>query len=120
MKQDELVTFIKTLQAHRGELTRIKTQIFWYNDVGWEETPGRVCLILDVLERGPQWGPVIAATAADGCSASSWNVAESEELVLLLIDELPKWVWLSEDDIEFIGGHSLSNLGRSVLAHDIS
>ena len=115
MKQDELVTFIKTLQAHRGELTRIKTQIFWYNGVGWEETPGRVCLILDVLERGGHAGADVA-----GCSASSWSVTENEELVLLLIDELPKWFWLSEDDIEFIGGHSLSNLGESVLAHDIS
>jgi hypothetical protein len=114
MKQDELVTFIKTLQAHRGGLARIKTQIFWYNGRGWEETPGRVCLILDVLECG------VAGAEAAGCSASSWSVAESEKLVLLLIDELPKWFWLSEDDIEFIGGHSLSNLGESVLAHDIS
>ena len=119
MKQDELVTFIKTLQSYRGGLARIKTQIFWYNGVGWEETPGRVCLILDVLERGARPGCWWRPRAA-GCSASSWNVAESEELVLLLIDELPKWVWLSEDDIEFIGGHSLSNLGGSVFAHDIS
>jgi hypothetical protein len=115
MKQDELVTFLKTLQGARGGLARIKTQIFWYNGVGWEETPGRVCLILDVLERGCGHG-----ASAAGCSASSWNVAESEELVLLLIDELPKWFWLSEDDIEFIGDHALSNLGGSVLAHDIS
>jgi len=111
------MTFLETLQGARGGLARIKTQVFWYNGVGWEETPGRVCLILDVLERGPsRAGWVLAA----GCSASSWSVAESEELVLLLIDELPKWFWLSEDDIEFIGGHSLSNLGESVLAHDIS
>jgi hypothetical protein len=115
MKQDELVTFIKTLQAHRGGLIQLKDQLFWFGGRGWDGQPGRICLILDVLERG--CGP--GATAA-GSSASSWSVAESEELVLLLIDELPKWFWLSEDDIEFIGGHALSNLGGSVLAHDIS
>ena len=95
------MTFVETLQANRGELLRLKTQLWWYNGVGWDNLPGRVCLILD-------------ATAPDACVSDASVPAALDALlrcdplgmigasVLLLIDGSPKWVWIDKQSAEII------------------
>jgi len=85
--------FLETLQANLGGLIRLKTSLYWYDGQGWDNNPGRVCLILDVLRHG---GP------ASACTVTSYNTSNNEELVLLLINGLPVHVWTSEPDIELI------------------
>ena len=41
------MNLLETLQAHKGSLIRLKTQLYWHNGRGYDGTPGRICLILD-------------------------------------------------------------------------
>jgi hypothetical protein len=84
------MTFFETLKANCGRLLRLKTQLYWYNGRGWDNFPGRVCLILDA-DRG--WHRVAHADA-DGALAAA--------CVLLLIDGSPTWVWIDKQSAELI------------------
>jgi len=76
--------FFNSILSHRGGLLRLKTPLYWYG-WGWDGTPERVCLILDVVAlRGPN---DVAACGSPKLGAS----------VLLLLDGQPQWVWLGED-----------------------
>ena len=44
------MTLLEGLQSHRGGLLRIKSELYWYGGRGFDGSPGRVCLILDVDE----------------------------------------------------------------------
>jgi hypothetical protein len=88
-----MMKFFQTLQKSIGNIIRLKTQLYWFQKGVWDNNPGRVCLILDVLKHG---GP------ASACTVTSYNTSNNEELVLLLINGLPVHVWTSEPDIEFI------------------
>jgi hypothetical protein len=93
------MTFLETLKNSIGGLLRLKSQLWWYNGVGWDNRPGRVCLILD-------------ATDPDACvsdaSVQSDNGAWDEGFgrivvsVLLFIDGSPKWVWVDEKNCELL------------------
>ena len=63
---------LEQLQAHKGGLIQLKTQLYWYDGRGWDGDPARVCLILD--------------TAA----------------AFLLIDGQPQWIWVAEEDIALL------------------
>jgi hypothetical protein len=83
------MTFLEQLQAHKGGLIRLKTQLFWYEGRGWDNTPGRICLLLDA-----------AATAATTVASSA--AAATTTAAHLLIDGKPAWIWVAEQDIELL------------------
>jgi hypothetical protein len=87
------MTFLETLQTHKGSLLRLKTQLYWYDGRGYDNNPGRVCLILDATVRLP--AAVVAACAAAAATAAV-------PATFLLIDGQPQWVWVAEQDVELL------------------
>ena len=85
------MTFLKSLQAHKGGLIRIKTELYWYEGRGYDNTPGRVCLILDAVAVGP-------STAAVTTSVRS----KTPTAAFLLVDGSPHWVWITKTDVELL------------------
>jgi hypothetical protein len=83
------MTFLETLQVHKGGLLCLKTELYWYEGRKWDGTPGRICLILDAV------AALDAATATTG--ARSPDVT-----ALLLVDGAPHWVWLVIADVELL------------------
>jgi hypothetical protein len=87
------MTFLQTLHANRGELIRLKSQLWWYDGRGWDNHPGRVCLILDahkVVSGLPD-------AAQAGIEGGGFTVS-----ALLLINESPTWVWVDEKNCELL------------------
>jgi len=80
------MTLLDKLQAHKGGLLRLKNQLYWYGRGGWDNNPGRACLLLDATARA-------AAFARPSASAAS---------AFLLIDGQPHWVWIAEEDVELL------------------
>jgi hypothetical protein len=91
------LTLLENLQAHRGGLLRLKTEIFWYGNRGWDRNPGRVCLILDAASADTAT-PAAAAHAA----AFPDDEASTGAAALLLVDGSPQWIWLAEVDVEVL------------------
>jgi len=85
------MTFLQKLQTHKGCLLRLKTQLYWYGKRGYDNTPGRVCLILDAIAVGP-------STAAVTTSVRS----KTPTAAFLLVDGSPHWVWITKTDVEFL------------------
>lgn len=82
------MTLLDRLQAHRGGLLLIKTQLFWYDGRGLDRSPGRVCLVLD------------ATAVAVGVAATTAGAAPTA--AHLLIDGAPHWVWVAGKDVELL------------------
>jgi len=89
------MTFLESLQAHKGGLICLKTQLFWYGGRGWDNAPGRICLLLDATAAGRE-AAMTAGTA--GTAATTAVVAVAH----LLIDGQPAWIWVAEQDIELL------------------
>jgi hypothetical protein len=88
------MTFLEALQAHKGGLVRIKSDLFWYGGRGWDGVHDRVCLLLDAAH---------APTAYPGSSATGRSGARGgRPAVLLLVDGAPHWVWVGADDLELL------------------
>jgi len=85
------MTFLQKLQTHKGCLLRLKTQLYWYGKRGYDNTPGRVCLILDAVAVGP-------STAAVTTSVRS----KTPTAAFLLVDGSPHWVWITKTDVELL------------------
>ena len=110
--------FLQTLKAHKGGLLRIKSELFWYGGHGWDNSPGRICLVLDAaagdgahLVALDALVPWIAAAATVTVAlavvvavarAVAPAVAVAPAAVLLLIDGAPHWVWVAQADVELI------------------
>jgi hypothetical protein len=96
------MTFHETLQAHKGGLIQLKTQIYWYKGRGYDRTPGRICLLLDaaLLAVGPG-RRAHAATAAAALVPAALTGAATEA-AFLLIDGQPQWIWVAEEDIALL------------------
>ena len=88
------MTFLETLQTHRGGLLRIKSELFWYGGRGWDGAPGRVCLLLDA-------GPTGTRAAAAARSVRQRRAVTGTP-ALLLIDDAPHWIWVGKEDVELI------------------
>ena len=88
------MTLLEQLQSHRGGLLHLKTQLYWHDGRGWDNNPGRICLLLDAV--------TTATTAASQASAAHTESASSSAVALLLIDGSPQWVWVAEQDVEVI------------------
>ena len=90
------MTFLETLQTHKGSLIRLKTGLYWYGGRGgYDGNPGRICLLLDVsaAER--------VVVDADRPAARTSTNAHTDA-AYLLIDGSPHWVWVAEVDVEVI------------------
>ena len=90
------MTLLDRLQAHRGGLIQIKTQLYWYGGRGWDGFPGRICLILDVAAAWP------GEAASDDAEAFHVAIGTNAVAALLLVDGAPRWVWVAEADIELL------------------
>ena len=94
--------FLQTLEAHRGGLLHIKSELFWYGERGWDGARGRICLLLDA-DPAPATalhGLALAAKAA-GADIDPATFAAAVA-VLLLIDGAPHWVWVCQEDVEIL------------------
>ena len=94
------MTLLEQLQAHKGGLIQLKTQLYWYDGRGWDGDPARVCLILDAT-----------ASAASAVAVSGMrNVAtprherpvRAAAAAFLLIDGQPQWIWVAKEDVELL------------------
>ena len=101
------MTFLEELQAHKGGLVRIKSELYWYGGRGPDGNPGRVCLLLDTapdittqpLRLGGH--PLrLAATTAHADPNPFDNV--SSVSAYLLIEDKPQWVCVCSRDCEII------------------
>lgn len=89
--------FLEQLQSHRGGLIRLK-ELYWYTGRGWDESPGRICLILDVGGAPPGFRVPVRVAAATS------TIPDLRELgdALLLIDGCPHWVRVVHEDVELL------------------
>jgi hypothetical protein len=88
------MTFLEQLQAHKGGLLHLKTQLYWREGRRWDNNPGRVCLILDAARK----------SAVDGAADGAHRSATPADYVAahLLIDGGAQWIWVAEEDIELL------------------
>jgi hypothetical protein len=86
------MTFIESLQAHKGGLIQLKSQLYWYGGRGYDGNPGRVCLILDAAAAARRSA---AKPAARACSIA-------DGVAYLLLDGSPQWVWVGKEDVELL------------------
>jgi hypothetical protein len=91
------MTFLKQFQAHKGGLLRIKTQLYWYAKGGHDENPGRICFILDAVDEH-----AVDASGAAGRQAVNDGKKVNSVDAFLLVDGVPRWIWLSEADVELL------------------
>ena len=93
------MTLLEQLQAHKGGLIQLKTQLYWYDGRGYDGTSGRICLILDATASAAAARVGTAATAA--CATAGAYAAEAAT-AFLLIDGQPQWIWAAAEDIELL------------------
>lgn len=86
------MTFLEQLQAHKGGLIQLKSQLYWYGGRGYDGNPGRVCLILDSASAATVAG---AKPTARACSIAG-------AVAYLLLDGSPQWVWVAKEDMELL------------------
>jgi hypothetical protein len=96
------MTFLEQFQAHKGGLLRIKTQLYWYGTGRHDGNPGRVCLILDAARLPVSDARDIEAAGAANAYAESHGEKVNSVDAFLLVDGVPRWIWLSEADVELL------------------
>ena len=92
------MTFLETLQPHKGGLIRLKAELYWYGGRGYDGNPGRICLLLDTAATS-------STTITAGCIAARITGADESDCsaeAYLLIDGSPQWVWVSDRAIEIL------------------
>ena len=90
------MTFIESIQSHKGGLLRLKTCLYWYGS-GYDKNPERICLILDVD------GTVVGVDAfLITTAATRRTAATSTAAALLLVDGSPQWIWIAKEDVELL------------------
>ena len=96
------MTFLKQFQAHKGGLLRIKTELYWYDRGRDDGNPGRVCLILDVYDARQVDNRDIDASGAANAQAEDDGKKVNSVDAFLLVDGVPRWIWLSEAEVELL------------------
>jgi len=91
------MTFLEQLQSHKGGLLQLKTQLYWYGARGWDNTPGRICLILNATAVRSNTAATVTTTTTTAAAA-----VRSTATTLLLIDGSPQWIWIAEQDTEVL------------------
>jgi hypothetical protein len=100
------MTFFETLKANCGELIKLKNQLFWYKKGGWDGTYNRICLIVDVINAMDDAGRDIdlpdnvVVQAYSGRPGGRHDIFEVA--LCLIIDELPKWIWVDKRHVELL------------------
>ena len=102
------MTFLEELQAHKGGLVRIKSELYWYGGRGPDGSPGRVCLLLDTapdittqplrLGGDPLRPPAITLLHGD---PNPFDNVRSRSASPLIEDKL-QWVCVCSRDCEII------------------
>ena len=87
------MNLLETLQAHKGSLIRLKTQLYWHDGRGYDGTPGRICLILDAAAPYPRAAAAAITAAAEAAAITA---------ALLLIDGQLQWIWVAKEDVELL------------------
>lgn len=90
-----MTPFLETLQSHKGGLIKIKTELYWYGGRGYDESPGRVCLLLDTAT-------VFATAAAAATRTAIAHQDFAPAATYLLIDGSTHWVWMTKEDVELL------------------
>jgi hypothetical protein len=90
--------FFDKLRMHCGGLIMLKTQLYWCNGRGWDNTPGRVCIILDVVDplcddSGKLLNATFVHTGVGKIRPTAIN---------LLIDGSPIWAMVVDKDVQFV------------------
>jgi len=75
----------------------IKTQLYWYGQGRYDGNPRRICLILDAVDEHA----VDASGAANRQAVNDGKKVNSVD-AFLLVDGVPRWIWLSEADVEVL------------------
>ena len=93
------MTFLETLQAHKGGLLRLKAELYWYGGRGYDGSPGRICLLLDTAATSSTTITAVPAVARiTGADVRTGFGVEA----YLLIDGSPQWVWVADKAIEIL------------------
>ena len=94
------MTLLEQLQAHKGGLIQLKTQLYWYDGRGYDGTSGRICLILDATasDAADGVGPVAYAGRATNPAGNVYAAAAA----FLLIDGQPQWIWVAKEGVELL------------------
>ena len=96
------MTFLEQLQAHKGGLIQLKSQLYWYGGRGYDGNPGRVCLILDAYGARQVDNRDVDAEGAANRQAERDGKKVNSVDAFLLVDGVPRWIWLSEADVELL------------------
>lgn len=91
------MTFLEQLQSHRGGLIRLK-ELYWYGGRGWDGSPGRICLVLDIGGAAPGFRVPVRVAAATSTMIPDLRGG----VALLLIDGCPHWVRVVHEDVELL------------------
>lgn len=94
------MTLLEQLQAHRGGLLRLKTQLYWYSAGGYDNNPGRICLLLDTATPFTRPSRARSTGSTTAARTAAARALERPAAAFLLIDGQPHWIWVAEEDIE--------------------
>ena len=93
------MTFLETLQSHKGGLIKLKAELYWYGGRGYDGSPGRICLLLDTAATSST--TITATPAAARITGADVRTGFGVE-AYLLIDGSPQWVWVADKAIEIL------------------
>ena len=99
------MTLLEQLQAHKGGLIQLKTQLYWYDGRGYDGTSGRICLILDAAAAVAAAARRTSAATAAARRIDAYVAYEDRRdaaAAFLLIDGQPQWVWVAKKDIALL------------------
>lgn len=88
------MTFLEQLTAHKGQLIKLKSKLFWYETRNFDNVIDRTCLLVDAATCTNTPAATITVTGIDPPVGSVAAV--------LMINEQLQWVWVDEKCVEFI------------------
>jgi len=94
-----MTPFHKRLQAHKGGLLYLKTELYWYVRDERDGIEGRHCILLDAPTKTT---PAIEDAVTPTVELYNANELKKTAVTLLLIDGTCSWVWIAKDDVEFL------------------
>jgi hypothetical protein len=92
-----MTPFQKRLQAHKGGLLYLKTELYWYNRGARDGVKGRHCVLLDA--------PTKTTPAIEDAVTPTVEMCDDLKktaVTLLLIDGTCSWVWMAKEDVELL------------------
>jgi hypothetical protein len=92
-----MTPFHKRLQAHKGGLLYLKTELYWYNRSERDGIEGRHCILLDAPTKSMPATEDAVTPTVEMCDDLKKTV-----VTYLLIDGTPSWVWLAEEDVALL------------------